>query len=74
MVLCLSPNLVSSIVRPMNNRTYTPADKLIGNIDNAMRTIFGRPQLTERPNPAKDIDDVEMNETDKKTRRRPNAR
>ena len=50
----------------MNSRQYPPADKLIGNIDNAMRTLFGRPHITERPNPAKDMDDVEMNEADKK--------
>jgi len=50
----------------MNDRTYTSADKLIGNIDNAIRTLFGRPQVTERPNPASAIDEVEMSETDKK--------
>ena len=50
----------------MNKRTYTPIDKLIGNVDNALRTIVGRPQITERPNPAQGMDEAEMNEAEKK--------
>ncbi len=50
----------------MTERTYTPADKLIGNIDNAMRTIFGQPQITERANPAEDIEETEMSAAEKK--------
>lgn len=50
----------------MNKRNYTPVDTLIGNLDNAMRTLFARPQTTARPNPAADINDVEMSVSEKK--------
>ena len=50
----------------MSTRNYTPADKIIGNIDNAMRTIFGRPQITERPDPAAGIAEGEMSDAERK--------
>ena len=36
----------------MNERTYSAADRLMIGLDQALRTLFGRPQVTERPNPA----------------------
>lgn len=36
----------------MNSRHYTPQDNLIGQFDTALRTLFGRPQTTERANPS----------------------
>jgi ubiquinone biosynthesis monooxygenase Coq7 len=50
----------------MNERNYTPGDRLIGNLDKAMRTLFGHPQTTERPNPAAGIDAVDMSASEKK--------
>ena len=50
----------------MSERNYTPIDHVIGNIDNAMRTIFGRPHITERENPATEIDDNEMSAAERK--------
>ncbi|MFC1747900.1 2-polyprenyl-3-methyl-6-methoxy-1,4-benzoquinone monooxygenase [Pseudomonadota bacterium] len=50
----------------MTERNYTPVDRFIGNVDNAMRTIFGRPHITERSNPAKNVDDAEMTAAEKK--------
>lgn len=50
----------------MTERNYTPVDHFIGNVDNAMRTIFGRPHITERPNPAENIDDADMTAAEKK--------
>jgi ubiquinone biosynthesis monooxygenase Coq7 len=50
----------------MNKRTYTAADKLIGNIDNAVRTIFGSPIITERPDPAADVSDAELSDSERK--------
>ncbi len=44
----------------MTTRHYSPVDRLIGNIDNAMRTIFGKPQVTERANPAQEIADTRL--------------
>lgn len=50
----------------MSTRNYNTADKVIGNIDNALRTIFGQPQLTERPDPAADILEADLSEAEKK--------
>jgi ubiquinone biosynthesis monooxygenase Coq7 len=36
----------------MTNRHYTPADTLLINFDQALRTVFGHPKTTGRPNPA----------------------
>ncbi len=47
----------------MNDRQYTPADRIALGLDQALRTVFGRPHTTERNNPAADIADCEM--TDK---------
>jgi len=33
-------------------RRYSSVDRLLINADQALRTLFGRPQTTERPNPA----------------------
>lgn len=41
-------------------RSYTAADHLLINADQALRTLFGRPLVTERPNPAEQIAEVEM--------------
>jgi ubiquinone biosynthesis monooxygenase Coq7 len=48
----------------MNKRHYTPADQLLINLDKAIRTLFGKPEVTERPNPALDIEDTEINDVD----------
>ncbi len=44
----------------MTERNYTPADFVIMSVDQALRTLFGRPQITERPNPAQQINDPEL--------------
>jgi ubiquinone biosynthesis monooxygenase Coq7 len=46
----------------MENRAYSPADRLLMNLDQAVRTLFGRPQVTERANPADSLPEVEMSE------------
>ncbi len=46
----------------MKTRDYTPFDRLIMNVDQAVRTLFGRPEITERQNPASDIDEAELDE------------
>ncbi len=47
----------------MENRAYSPADRLLMNLDQAVRTLFGRPQVTERANPADSLPEVELSET-----------
>lgn len=46
----------------MHERDYSPADTLLINFDTALRTLFGRPQVTERGNPAAAIADSELSE------------
>lgn len=40
----------------METRHFSPADRLIMEVDRGLRTVFGRPQATERPHPARDMD------------------
>ena len=49
----------------MNSRHYSPADKLMMHLDTGLRTVLGRPQTTERPNPAQNIEDTELTESEK---------
>lgn len=41
-------------------RNYSPLDKLFINLDTALRTIAGKPIITERPNPAAEIDEASL--------------
>jgi ubiquinone biosynthesis monooxygenase Coq7 len=50
----------------MKQRTYSPLDQLAMNMDQALRTVFGRPQVTERENPTKNSADVELDETERR--------
>ncbi|MDH5544617.1 MAG: 2-polyprenyl-3-methyl-6-methoxy-1,4-benzoquinone monooxygenase [Gammaproteobacteria bacterium] len=48
------------------NRRMSPIDHFIANIDQGVRTIFGRPDITERPNPAADVDEPTLSEAEKR--------
>jgi len=48
----------------MEKRQYSPLDLLISNTDQAIRTLFGKPDITERRNPAITIDEAELSEKD----------
>ncbi len=50
----------------MEKRHYSPLDQLMLNVDMAVRTVFGRPQLTERTDPASDIAEHEMSSEEKR--------
>lgn len=43
-------------------REFTPLDRLILNLDRGIRTLFGRPQTTARPNPAGDLPESELDD------------
>ena len=45
------------------SRHYTSADRLLMNFDQALRTLFGRPLTTERPNPAAACEQSELPES-----------
>lgn len=51
-------------LKPM--RQYSSLDKLLLNVDMAVRTVFGRPQITERPDPARDLPEAELSEAERK--------
>jgi ubiquinone biosynthesis monooxygenase Coq7 len=44
----------------MTTRRLTPIDQMLISADHALRTLFGRPQTTERPNPAEDIPEADL--------------
>jgi ubiquinone biosynthesis monooxygenase Coq7 len=46
----------------MSERDYNMADQLLIGLDTAVRTLFGRPQITERANPAEGIDETELSD------------
>jgi ubiquinone biosynthesis monooxygenase Coq7 len=50
----------------MSTRDYSPIDRALVNLDHAMRTLFGRPLTTERPDPAEGIPDTELSEKERK--------
>jgi len=49
----------------MDRRDYAPADKLMLNLDQALRTLFGKPHVTERANPADNIDDIALSDEER---------
>jgi len=46
----------------MSDRTLSSADRLVVNLDQALRTLFGRPKVTERSNPADAQTETELDE------------
>jgi len=50
----------------MQTRNISPVDKLISQADAALRTIFGNPPLSGRPNPAATHTEIDLSETEKK--------
>ncbi len=50
----------------MTTRRITPIDLLLINADYALRTLFGRPQTTERPNPADGIMEADLTDAQKR--------
>ncbi|HHC72180.1 MAG TPA: 2-polyprenyl-3-methyl-6-methoxy-1,4-benzoquinone monooxygenase [Thiotrichales bacterium] len=47
-------------------RTYSPADRLVIQLDQALRTLFGQPRTTGRPHPAEGIPEAEMSEAERR--------
>ncbi|MEW8505661.1 MAG: 2-polyprenyl-3-methyl-6-methoxy-1,4-benzoquinone monooxygenase [Candidatus Thiodiazotropha sp.] len=49
----------------MSMRRFNGADRMLIGFDTALRTLFGRPQVTERDNPATAVDEPEMSEDER---------
>ncbi len=48
----------------MDKRHLSPFDNLIVNFDQGLRTVFGKPDITERPDPAIETENGEMSATE----------
>lgn len=46
-------------------RNYTEIDRLLMLFDRGIATVFGTPEITERPNPADSIHETELSESEK---------
>ena len=49
----------------MSDRRLDSRDHLVINLDQALRTLFGQPKVTERTNPGQSIPDAELSDDDK---------
>ncbi len=49
----------------MKTRQYSPLDHLIMNLDQALRTLAGKPLITERPNPASNMAEAELSNAER---------
>lgn len=50
----------------MSDRHYSPFDHALINLDQAVRTLFGRPRQTERTNPAEQHPDVDLSDEERR--------
>ncbi len=50
----------------MSGRSYSTVDRLLMNFDVGLRTLLGRPPVTERPNPADACQEVELDEDERR--------
>lgn len=48
------------------SRQLSPIDLFIGQVDQGLKTVFGKPDITDRPDPAKSVEEGELSEADKK--------
>lgn len=49
----------------MNNRQFTPIDNLMMQVDTGLRTLFGKPNITERKNPEDTVTEGELSTQEK---------
>jgi ubiquinone biosynthesis monooxygenase Coq7 len=50
----------------MNARQYSPLDRFLINVDRGLRTVFGSPALSERPDPAAACAEAELSEAERR--------
>jgi len=51
---------------PMMTRDYTPMDQFLLGLDQGVRTLFGPPLVTERPNPAAGLAEAQLGERERR--------
>ena len=62
----MAPPLPRDKLIAMNHRDYTPLDRFLMGLDQGVRTLFGPPQVTERPSPAAGLPDTELSERERR--------
>ncbi|MDH5300252.1 MAG: 2-polyprenyl-3-methyl-6-methoxy-1,4-benzoquinone monooxygenase [Gammaproteobacteria bacterium] len=50
----------------MSSRRLSPLDLAVINLDQGLRTLFGRPEVTERPNPAQGVADSTLSDAERR--------
>jgi 3-demethoxyubiquinol 3-hydroxylase len=50
----------------MNQRAYSALDRVVVNFDQAVRAVFGRPQVTERPDPAAGLPEPDLSDAERR--------
>ena len=50
----------------MRDRTLNGVDRLIVNLDQGLRTVFGRPKVTGRPDPADQVPEAALDENERR--------
>jgi ubiquinone biosynthesis monooxygenase Coq7 len=50
----------------MTARHLTPVDRVLIAADNALRTVFGRPRTTGRPNPAANLPEADLSDSERR--------
>ncbi len=48
------------------NRDYTPIDHVLMNLDQTLRTLFGRPLVTGRGNPGASLEEVDLSDDERR--------
>jgi ubiquinone biosynthesis monooxygenase Coq7 len=56
---------IAETVTTMKTRHYSPLDHVIMNLDQAVRTLAGKPLVSGRPDPADDWDEAPLSEAEK---------
>ena len=49
----------------MHSRHYSPVDRFLLSVENGLRTVFGKPEVTERPDPAAEIAENELSNSER---------
>ena len=48
-----------------NSRKFSPVDNFMMQLDTGLRTLFGKPSVTERPNPENTVAEGELSASEK---------
>lgn len=61
----LSVFILSRMTKQTNSRKFSPVDSLMMQVDTGLRTLFGKPSITERPNPEDTVAEGELTAKEK---------